>query len=182
MFSPLQRLAALPNIIAVIIRLAFYSFFSLIRLARRYSDGFPSYGATRLMARVVLLFYFVAFHCGQDSVLAHLLFPLTTCSGMELRVSFLNLSTNSIFDANLTRDLPPDITLTLLNGCKHVDKTLLARCFPLFLFAAALSLARIVSRQPARTTLRFAPSPPLCFGPAGVRSGTQPTVIVAKGK
>ena len=27
MFSPLQRLAALPNIIAVIIRLAFYSFF-----------------------------------------------------------------------------------------------------------------------------------------------------------
>jgi hypothetical protein len=29
MFSPLQRLAALPNIIAVIIRLAFYSFFSL---------------------------------------------------------------------------------------------------------------------------------------------------------
>ena len=29
MFSPLQRLAALPNIIAVIIRLAFYSFLSL---------------------------------------------------------------------------------------------------------------------------------------------------------
>src|SRR5690242_19859616 len=29
MFSPLQRLEALPNIIAVIIRLAFYSFFSL---------------------------------------------------------------------------------------------------------------------------------------------------------
>lgn len=69
MFSPLQRLAALPNIIAVIIRLAFYSFFPLIRLARRYSDRFPSYGATRLMARVVLLFYFVVFHCGQDSVL-----------------------------------------------------------------------------------------------------------------
>jgi hypothetical protein len=58
MFSPLQRLAALPNIIAVIIRLAFYSFFSLIRLACRYSDGFASYGATRLMARVVLLFLF----------------------------------------------------------------------------------------------------------------------------
>lgn len=43
-------------------------------------------------------------------------------------------------------------------------------------------LSCILSRQPARTTLRFAPSPPLRFGPAGVRSGTQPTVIVAKGK
>ena len=40
----------------------------------------------------------------------------------------------------------------------------------------------ILSRQPARTTLRFAPSPPLRFGPAGVRSSTQPTVVVAKGK
>jgi len=43
-------------------------------------------------------------------------------------------------------------------------------------------LSCILSRQPARTTLRFAPSPPLRFGPAGVRSGTQPTVVVAKGK
>ena len=63
MFSPLQRLAALPNIIAVIIRLAFYSFFSLFRLARSSSHRFASYGATRLMARVVLLFYFVVFRC-----------------------------------------------------------------------------------------------------------------------
>ena len=43
-------------------------------------------------------------------------------------------------------------------------------------------LSCILSRQPARTTLRFASSPPLRFGPAGVRSGTQPTVVVAKGK
>src|ERR1043166_3914704 len=43
-------------------------------------------------------------------------------------------------------------------------------------------LSCILSRQPARTTLRCASSPPLRFGPAGVRSGTQPTVVVAKGK
>jgi len=57
------------RILFVIIRLAFYSFFFLIRLACSSSHSFASYGATRLMARVVLLFYFVAFHCGQDSVL-----------------------------------------------------------------------------------------------------------------
>ena len=43
-------------------------------------------------------------------------------------------------------------------------------------------LSYILSRQPARHNSRFASSPPLRFGPAGVRSGTQPTVVVAKGK
>ena len=43
-------------------------------------------------------------------------------------------------------------------------------------------LSCILSRQPARTTLRCAPSPTLRFGPPGVRSGTQPTERVAKGK
>ena len=63
MFSPLQRLAALPNIIAVIIRLAFYSFFSLIRLARSSSHRFASDGATRLLARVVLPYLSPLFRC-----------------------------------------------------------------------------------------------------------------------
>ena len=52
--------------------------FVLIRLACSSSDGFASYGATRLMARVVLLIYFVVFHCGQDSVLPSFSFPLTS--------------------------------------------------------------------------------------------------------
>jgi hypothetical protein len=43
-------------------------------------------------------------------------------------------------------------------------------------------LSCILSRQPARHNSRFASSPPLRFGPPGVRSGTQPTVVVAKGK
>ena len=43
-------------------------------------------------------------------------------------------------------------------------------------------LSCILSRQPARHNSRYASSPPLRFGPSGVRSGTQPTVVVAKGK
>jgi hypothetical protein len=43
-------------------------------------------------------------------------------------------------------------------------------------------LSYILSRQPARHNSRYASSPPLRFGPPGVRSGTQPTVGVAKGK
>jgi hypothetical protein len=40
----------------------------------------------------------------------------------------------------------------------------------------------ILSRQPARTSLRFAATAALRFAPPGVRSGTLPTVGVAKGK
>jgi hypothetical protein len=43
-------------------------------------------------------------------------------------------------------------------------------------------LSCILSRQPVRHNSRYASSPPLRFGPPGVRSGTQPTVVVAKGK
>ncbi len=40
----------------------------------------------------------------------------------------------------------------------------------------------ILSRQSARHNSRYASSLPLRFGPPGVRSGTQPTVVVAWGE
>src|SRR5688572_17680716 len=42
------------------------------------------------------------------------------------------------------------------------------RCYILSIKSKRFPLRSILRRQPARTTLRFAPSPPLRFGPAGV--------------
>ena len=49
-------------------------------------------------------------------------------------------------------------------------------------FALRFPFSGIVSRQPARTTLRFRSESAADASASGVRSGTQPTVMVAKGK
>ena len=75
MFSPLQRLAALPNIIAVIIRLAFYSFFSLfVSLA----DTLTASVLTVLLASWLVLYCsFISSRFIADKILSllNLLFP-----------------------------------------------------------------------------------------------------------
>ena len=50
------------------------------------------------------------------------------------------------------------------------------------IYACTFSLSCILSRQPARTTLRFRSESAADAPASGVRSSTQPTVGVAKGK